>query len=216
MSEALIEAIYAHDLDRLARLLAAGESPNQPFTSRYTSTPLDGAVSFLRFIPNGKPSGSIDAVVLLLRYGADANAWDADHSMTPLLTAVEMPHLEAVRLLLSAGADPNVKNDEGESPLHHCAINGLLEMARLLLRCGATKTMDKGGGSAGMNALSFAATRLNVDMVKLLLEYGANPNAPDLDRLTTLEHLDYLRSRVPEDPAAQERYSEIRRLVGGT
>ncbi len=214
MSEALIDAINARDLDRLARLLAAGESPNQPFTSRYTYTPLDGAVASLQFIPNGRPSGSIDAVVLLLRYGADVNAWDAAHSMTPLLTAVEIPHLEAVRLLLVAGADPNIQNDEGESPLHHCAKNGLLEMARLLLRCGATKTIDKGGGGAGMNALSFAATRLNVDMVKLLLDYGANTNALDLDRLTTLEHVDYLD--VPEDPAARERYDEIRRLVGGT
>src|SRR5678816_4258248 len=103
---------------------------------------------------------------------------DKDHTLTPLLIAVRK-HIEVVHLLLAAGADPNVCDDEGDSPLRFCTQEGLLEMARLLLHCGAGKTIDEGGGSTGMNALGFAVTRLDVEMVRLLLAHGANPQAWD-------------------------------------
>lgn len=210
MSKALIDAINARDLDGLARLLAAGEDPKQPLTSTHTSPTLHHAVSSLGVFHSGRPSGSINAVVLLLRYGADVNAWDAQHWDTPLLCAFEVNHEEAIRLLLAAGADPNVRNAEDESPLYQCVKSKRYEMARLLLHCGATKTIDKGGGPAGMHALGLATSRLDVEMVKLLLEFGADPHAEDVDHMTAFRQLEFLA--VPEDPGEQERFHEICRL----
>lgn len=211
MSQALNDAINAQDIDHLAKLLAAGEDPNAPLGPQNTYPPLQGAVGYLEATPT-RPGLSIDGVVLLLRYGADPNACDLARTDFPILDAVERRQIEAVRLLLAAGADPNVKNIEGISPLYYCVQNKLYEMARLLLRCGATKTMDK-WQDAGLNALGLAAWRLDLEMVKLLLEYGADPNARDLDDATPLYHFSH--HPVPDDPIAQERFREICHLLGG-
>lgn len=217
MSKALNDAINANDIDGLTRLLAAGENPNLPLTET-TYTPLSGAVTSLQTLPDGTPPGSIDAVVLLLRYGADVNVFDKEHSETALTIAVELKHLPAVRLLLAAGADPNVGYIDAEPPLQFCARRGFHEMARLLLRCGATKTIDKYGGSAGMNALGFAANQLDVEMVKLMLEFGADPDALDFDYKSARDRIrKFPRVRfegeIPETPENLARFHEIRRLL---
>jgi hypothetical protein len=154
--------------------------------------------------------------VLLLRYGAKVNGWDVNKAGDPLLAAVLMNNIDAARLLLAQGADPNVCDNAGTAPLRWCAEHGHLEMARLLLLCGATKTIHESGGPTGMNALGFAATRLNVDMVRLLLAHGADPRIEDVDYTTTFRLLEYAveHGRIPEDPASQERLREIRQLLG--
>jgi ankyrin repeat protein len=44
---------------------------------------------------------------------------------------------EIVELLLDGGADANVKDEKGETPLHKAASGGHLEVAKLLLDHGA-------------------------------------------------------------------------------
>ena len=221
MSESFIDAIETGNVDRVAELLAAGADVNATVISRYYTlefrlTPLLAAVRSLQTHGDPKPGCAIDTIVLLLRYGADVNRWDEEHSSTPLLTAVFNNHVEAVRILLAAGADPNVRGDEGDSPLRLCAEKGCLEMARLLLHCGADKTIHEGGAPSGMNALGFAATRLNIDMVRLLLAHGADPHVGDADDITVFERLQFTveLGRVPDDPASQDRLREIRQLLG--
>ena len=220
MSDTLLEAIQTRDVDRVAKLLNAGADPNEPGKSRYGSggniPPIHAAIGELEAFGEDVPAGPIDFVVLLLRDGARVNGWDVSKEGSPLLDAVLMNHLEAVRLLLAAGADPNVRDGEGESPLRFCAEKGYVEMARLLLLCGATKTMHEGGGPAGMNALGYAATRLRVDMVRLLLAHGADPLVGDADDITVFRRLQFTvdLGRVPDDPASQARLQEIRQLLG--
>jgi len=217
MSEAIIDAIEAGDVDRLAELLAAGADSNVTVISRYYTleerlTPLLVAVRELQPASDEVPGRPIDAVVLLLRYGADVNLWDEKHSSTPLLNAVFANSIAAVRILLAAGADPNVRGDEGDSPLRLCAQNGYLEMARILLLCGATKTIDEWGGERAMTALGLAARGLHVEMVKLLLAHGADPQGQDVDRYTPLDCLRFVD--LPEEPAIQGRLRQIRQLLG--
>ncbi|MBK9258327.1 MAG: ankyrin repeat domain-containing protein [Polyangiaceae bacterium] len=220
MSDALLEAIQTRDVDRVAALLAAGADPNEPGKSRYGSggvlPPLHAAIAELEAFGEDEPGGPIDAVTLLLRHGARVNGWDVNKEGDPLLDAVVMKHIEAARLLLAAGADPNVSDNEGTSPLRFCALNGLLEMARLLLNCGAGKTIHEAGGSAGMNALGTAAYWLDVEMVKLLLAHGADPHIEDNDSDTVFDRLRWKEQLMdqPEDPADQDRLREIRKLLG--
>ena len=48
-----------------------------------------------------------------------------------------MNQLEAVRLLLAAGADPEIRDDEGETPLGLSLKQGNYQIANLLMLCGA-------------------------------------------------------------------------------
>jgi ankyrin repeat protein len=56
---------------------------------------------------------------------------------------------DAVRMLLENGADPNLRGDEGDSPLRWCAEHDDLETAALLLKHGADKTINESGGGCG-------------------------------------------------------------------
>jgi len=219
MSDALLNAIQTRDVDRLAVLLASGADPNENGKSRRGEDilPLLAAIweleDFGEDDPGGpEPAGPIDSVVLLLRHGAKVNGWDVNKDGDPLLTVVLMNNIDAARLLLAHGADPNVRDDVGYSPLRWCAYKGYLEMARLLLLCGATKMIDDWGGDSAMTALGLAVRGLNVDMVKLLLAYGADPQKPDIDDCTPLDCLRFVDS--PDDPANEERVREIRQLLG--
>ena len=219
MSDALLEAIQTRDDDRVAALLAAGADPNEPGQSRHGSGrefPLQAAISELEACEAigpypAEPSGPIDSVVLLLRHGARVKGWDVNKDRDPLFDAVLDNQIVAARLLLAHGAEPNLKDDEGRSPLRICMEKEYMEMARLLLLCGANKTIHE-VVAGGMTALGLAVHWLNVEMVKLLLAHGADPHVEDEDRMTVFEHLRIMD--LPDDPTDQDRLQEIRQLLG--
>ncbi len=63
-------------------------------------------------------SGSVPAVAFLLSRGANPNGWrSAFNHNTALLNAVEADAPDCLRLLVNAGADVNVPNEEGRTPL---------------------------------------------------------------------------------------------------
>jgi ankyrin repeat protein len=70
--------------------------------------------------------------------GADLNEFS--DGMTPLLWAVFRGDVDAVKILLESGADPNKCANPSESPLWHAEEDfGLHDIAELLRRYGATK-----------------------------------------------------------------------------
>jgi ankyrin repeat protein len=72
--------------------------------------------------------------------GADVNEVDAKHRMTPLLWAILRGDVDAVRLLLTSGANPNLTYHPNASPLWHAEDDfGLTEIAELLKAYGAKK-----------------------------------------------------------------------------
>jgi ankyrin repeat protein len=192
MSAELFEAIESHQLDRLRAVLSGGADPNAVRRDWPRWLALHAAIDEL------EQGASIDAVVLLLRHGANPNGLDPSRDAPPLLMALFRHQPEAARMLLAVGADPNVVGDEGDSPLRWCVERGDLEMAATLLRCGAAKTIDGAGGPSGMTALGRAASQLNIAMLKFLLQAGADPKALDADRLTAFERLPSRSSAEPE------------------
>jgi uncharacterized protein len=192
MSSTLFQAIENQDLNLIAELLSNGTNPNIISPEFPGWTPLDYAIEEL------EDGGSIEPLVLLLRHGASVNIWDANHDATPLLMGLFRGQIEAVRLLLAVGADPNVVGSEGDSPLRWCVEQGDYETAAMLLRCGATKTIDSAGGFGGMTALGIAAKRLDLRMIELLLQAGANSQAYDADKWTAYQRLPE-RSKIEDD-----------------
>jgi len=91
-------------------------------------------------------------------------------------------------------------------------VKGVVAVARPHLLEGGPRTEEEWGAHRPLTDLGLVARDLQVDMAKLLLAYGANPQARDVDDMTPLDCLKLNGS--PEDPADQERLREIRALLG--
>jgi ankyrin repeat protein len=117
-------------------------------------------------------SGNFEVVRILIEYDhADINARDEIRS-TPLLWASDGHFFKdgsVPRLLLEHGADINVQNRFGWTPLHFASINGALEVVRVLLEYGADVEAK---GNNGKTALQEAAQRGHDEVVELLREHG--------------------------------------------
>ena len=82
--------------------------------------------------------GKNEAVKYLIKAGAEVNSPSKNTlGVTPLQSAVAGGHLEITRLLLEAGASPNVRDRSGYTPLHAAAQNGHIEIVRSLIFGGA-------------------------------------------------------------------------------
>jgi ankyrin repeat protein len=192
---ALFEALESHDLDRLATLLANGGDPNALKLEPPHWCPLHEAINEL------EDGGPLEAVMMLLRFGARVEGGEGD---TPLLMALYRSQPLAVSLLLAAGAETNVRGLEGDSPLRVAVERGDLSTAATLLRCGARATINEAGAPTGASALGIAAMRLDVPMIELLLQSGADPHALDADHQAAGDRLPPPTSENAKARAAAE------------
>jgi len=104
---------------------------------------------------------------------SDANTKDARES-TPLMYAAAYGSIDAMRMLIDAGADVNAKNAFDATALMWCAND--LAKVRLLVEKGANVNARS---KAGRTPLVIAAAHDgNLEVVKLLVERGANLAAP--------------------------------------
>lgn len=157
---------------------------------------------------------------LLLSKGADPNGVDANDE--PLLVHYAMlVRLTPMQFLLAHGARADVRGrEEGRTALHWAALleehepDGSFDAemtrratgaARALLAAGAPiDATDRGGATP----LCVAAVLGNLNMVKLLVEAGADVNARDLDGTTVLgrvlTHDGKAGSQGPAPPAVMQ------------
>ena len=73
----------------------------------------------------------------LLALGADVNVQDCEGRCLLSLACRFVERIPIVNTLLDAGADPDISDDMGNSPLHVAASLGLFEICRELIRCRA-------------------------------------------------------------------------------
>ena len=118
-------------------------------------------------------SENLEVVRILIEYDpADINGVDEVGS-TPLDWALTSDHFNngsVFRLLLEHGADINLQDEEGWTPLHEASFSGALEVVHLLLEHGADVEPKD---SNGMTALQRAAEEGHGEVVELLREHGA-------------------------------------------
>jgi ankyrin repeat protein len=89
---------------------------------QYSYTELVGFQGGLAAIHMAARQGSIDAVQALLDAGADINQRSTSDRITPIAIATVNGHFDLARHLLERGADPNLAEDNGVTPLY-AAIN---------------------------------------------------------------------------------------------
>ena len=122
---------------------------------------------------------------------------------TPLMNAAPNGYVQAVKGLIKRGADPSLINNEGWSSLHFAAHCGDPNIIDLIL----PHVSDIGSKNAdGATPLIIAVRHRNLQIVKQLLEWGANPLTKDNNGHDSLylassrdsDVLDLLLSHVPD------------------
>ncbi len=153
----------------------------------------------------------LEGVVTVLPHG----------SWTPLMYAARQGSTGAARVLAENGAALNLTDPDGNTALIVAIINGHFDTAALLLLKGADPNM---ADSTGMAAL-YAAVDMNtlgevygrpaqkasgdtsaLDLIKLLVNHGANPNAQL--RTATL-----YRAHTPGEPQLNEGATSLMRAA---
>ena len=170
----LMRAAAIGNVDEVRRLLDAGADVNEQ---------LEGVGITALMLAARR--GYLEIVKVLLKAGADPNAVGGITHVgfyTPLIMAMNRENknrLEVIDALIAAGARLNPPAPFPESPLDNAVNKNDIEMIRALLQRGSDVNWEDGSGNT---ALATAATKAepNLDVVRLLLAAGADPNKPRL------------------------------------
>ena len=144
-------------------------------------------------------TGNPEIAQILVNAGAILEVTTRLGAYTPLHVAGRKGAAEVIRVLLDAGADSRAVAATGATPLHLAAGAGSAEGTKHLLDGGAE--IDARAGDAQQTPLMFAAAADRADVVRLLMENGADPN------ITTTLMEAATRSAV--DNYAGERMQEV-------
>jgi ankyrin repeat protein len=109
----------------------------------------------------------------LIKHGSPLNTMDIS-GRTTVLHAVDSHSVDALNIILEAGANPNPEVREGlyrSSPLVAASFGGLVGMIKLLLKWGAKVDACN---PEGRTALHTVASRQSVECAKVLLLNGAD------------------------------------------
>jgi ankyrin repeat protein len=113
----------------------------------------------------------------MIASGTNVNAKEEWRGQTPLMWAAAEGHVEAVRVLLAAGAEINARSKVGFTPLLFAVREGRAEVVKALLKGGASPNEALTGRRAGTTpALVLATTNAHYELASMLLDAGADPN----------------------------------------
>lgn len=156
----VFEAAAFGDVDRLTELLR-----DEP--SLVTSYSGDGftALHFAAFF------GRYEAAALLIERGAEVDAFGRGWMTgTAIHSAASRLQSDVVRILLEAGANPNVRQSAGWTPLHAAAMNGDLTSVELLLASGADATATNDEGRSVIDLATESGDEQTADRIRSALQ----------------------------------------------
>jgi ankyrin repeat protein len=163
--ETLIDAVNADDVAAVQALLEAGADPDEDPGNGFL--PLH--VASLR--------GDVDIVDLLIEAGADPNIRASDGQQA-IVMAAGGDHGEVITVLIAGGADPEATyGGQKRTALMQATFNDSLSAIEALVAGGVD--IDRRDDALGMNALMHAASLGKEDVLRKLLELGADGSSLD-------------------------------------
>ena len=138
----------------------------------------------------------LEMAELLIRGGANVNA-ENNLGVTPLSLACTNGSAAMVQKLVTAGANPNIPLGTGETPLMTCARTGNVEAVKSLLARGADANTKE--SRRGQNALMWAVAQKHAEVVRALVQNGADVHASSQGGFTPL----LFAARVGDEDSAR-------------
>jgi ankyrin repeat protein len=166
----LVSAARLEDVDTVQILIEGGVEINAPSGRVHRSTALQETVR----------KGNVRLVEILLNAGADPNIqFLGMYGGTVLHDALRSSkNVDLTRMLLEAGADPNPPDIADKEPPLLCAVKeSSAEMVDLLLTAKADPNRIT-ENEWHITALQVATSRCDAEMVQLLVDAGADVDAP--------------------------------------
>jgi len=130
---------------------------------------------------------------LISKHPEDANV--RGHFGTPLHAALEGGHADVARLLLEHCVDVDARDSDDQTPLHLAARRGFLGVSRTLVeRHADINARDRFGNTPLIRTRAIwdnTPEGRGLDVLKFLLEHGADTNATDGNQSTALHVASY-------------------------
>ena len=155
-----------------------GTTNNEEQKTETSTAPQSG-----RSIHAAVVAGNLEAVKAIIASGADINEKEPAGGSSPLITACVFGETEIVKLLIDAGVDLDVTNNEGSTALHTAAFFCRTEIVKTLLNKGIdTSVVNNSGATAAQSVMA------PFEAVKGIYEYFAKVYEPlglqlDLNRI---------------------------------
>lgn len=106
------------------------------------------------------------------------NIKDARES-TPLIYAIKFSNKQVLKQLLDNGADANIKNSMHYNALHMAVKKKDVSIVNIIVKY--ISNINSKTKEGGATALHYACDFMLYDVVKILLDHGAQQNIPELD-----------------------------------
>ncbi|KAI4892274.1 hypothetical protein NFI96_011998 [Prochilodus magdalenae] len=179
--EPIILAIRKGDVQTVSELAASAsciQAQTEDWTALHEAAQC-GQADCLKALLKAKPS-SVDKRTL--------------QEQTALLIATDGKHLDCVKCLLEAGADPDISNKNKETPLYKACEQESTDIVRVILAFGGAVNQRC---HRGWTALHEAVRRGNTELCETLLQAGATIDPPSTYGITPLiEAARYGRTKV--------------------
>lgn len=150
----LVKAVQSNEFDSVKESLNKGANVNQKDSSGNSLLIISAA------------NGYAEMVQLLLSFGADLSAVDANMKATALHAAASLGHPEVMKILVEYGIKIDYKGPyNGYTALHDAVLQNNIEGVKILIKSGADINIK---GKDGNTPLMLAKNQENLEIAEIL------------------------------------------------